>query len=660
MKKSVSFLIVFFALHFAIFAQSGSLKGTITDKETGEPLPFAGVTVKLDGTQYGSATCDFDGNYMIKSIPAGKYDVIANFVGYKKSIFSGVVIKENKITFLNMELAPSAVALEEVQIIQYKIPLINKDNTIQGATVTRDDIARMPNRSAHSPTVIVGGVYSKSGEQGNVRGARCEGEVFYVDGTEVDDFNTEEYDYFVENRFVSPFLQPLSTFSIDVDKASYANIRRLINNCDLPQPGAVRIEEMINYIDYDYPLPEAGQPFSINMELGRCPWQDRHQLLMIGIKGEEMKTDEIPPSNLVFLIDVSGSMDSKYKLALLKKAFNILINNLRPDDRVSIIVYAGAAGQVLPPTSGNEKETILAAIKKLQAGGSTAGGAGIKLAYKTARKNFLKNGNNRVILATDGDFNVGVSSNDALVSLIEKNRDDGISLSVLGFGMGNYKDYRMEEISNAGNGNYFYIDNILEAEKVFGKELMGTLYTIAKDVKIQIEFNPQKVKAYRLVGYENRMLEAEDFNDDKIDAGDIGSGYTVTAFYEIIPTGSKEEVASVDTLKYQTLTMNPSDELMTFKLRYKEPNGKKSKLITCSIHEKDLSGSKLDNFRFAACVAEFGLLLRNSEYKGNANFSKVIKRTKKSLDGDSYGYRNEFLQLLRKARLINKNDLAED
>ena len=468
-------------------------------------------------------------------------------------------------------------------------------------------------------------------------------------------YNREQYDKIPENKFLSPRSQPLSTFSIDVDRASYANMRRFLRNNRIPPPDAIRIEEMINYFDYDYPQPTGEHPFHIDMELGKSPWNTKHNLLKIGLQGKKISTENLPPSNLVFLLDVSGSMGSPNKLPLLKKAFRILLEKIRPEDKISVVVYAGASGVVLPSTPGSEKDSIRAALDKLNAGGSTAGGEGIKLAYKIAKKNFMENGNNRVILATDGDFNVGVSSDGALVRMIEKKRESGVYLTTLGFGTGNYQEAKMEKLSNAGNGNFAYIDNILEAKKVLGKEIWGTLYTIAKDVKIQVEFNPSNVKAYRLIGYANRMLEAEDFNDDTKDAGEVGSGHTVTALYEIIPPGTNEEIRSVDTLKYQQSQVVESDELLTFKLRYKEPADTVSKLLKkplkTNITEKNqLSG----NFRFASAVAEFGMLLRESELKGNSNYGHVIKEAQKVSNANNDDYKNEFIRLVKTAEALDE------
>ena len=465
-------------------------------------------------------------------------------------------------------------------------------------------------------------------------------------------YETEQYNRIVENNFKLALDNPLSTFSIDVDRAAYANVRRFLNSNALPPPDAVRIEEMVNYFKYDYPQPKGADPFAVSMELATCPWNAEHQLALVGLQGLDIETKDLPPNNLVFLLDVSGSMDASDKLPLLKSAMRLLVDQLRPEDRVSIVVYAGAAGLVLEPTA--DKAEILEAITRLNAGGSTAGGAGIELAYKAAKESFIPQGNNRVILATDGDFNVGVSSDGALTRLIEEKRETGIFLTVLGFGTGNIKDSRMEQLADKGNGNYAYIDDILEAKKVLVTEMGGTLVTIAKDVKIQIEFNPAQVKAYRLIGYENRMLAAEDFADDKKDAGELGAGHTVTALYELIPADSDEDIRTAGDLKYQVTGLVKSDELMTVKLRYKEPSGDTSKLIVRAIEaENSLSEESSNNMQFASSVAEFGLLLRNSEYKGAASYTEVIRRAKASRGEDAEGYRAEFIRLVEKAELLD-------
>ncbi len=466
--------------------------------------------------------------------------------------------------------------------------------------------------------------------------------------------NTEEYATIHENGFRKVLDKPLSTFSIDVDAASYSNMRRFVNNGQLPPKDAVRIEEMINYFGYDYKNPTGKDPFSINTELSMAPWNKEHMIVQVGLQGKKIEMDELPPSNIVFLLDVSGSMSSPNKLPLLKSAFKLLANELRPQDKVSIVVYAGAAGLVLPPTSGDDKKTMMDALDKLSAGGSTAGGAGIKLAYKTAMENFVEGGNNRIVLATDGDFNVGASSNAEMERLVEEKRKDGVFLTVLGFGMGNYKDSKMEILADKGNGNYAYIDNMREAKKVLVNEFGGTLFTIAKDVKIQVEFNPSVVQAYRLIGYENRKLNDEDFNDDKKDAGELGSGHTVTALYEIIPVGVESEfVKDIDPLKYQENKGNPvasSDELLTVKFRYKEPDGEKSKLITQVVKNKVSEAG--DNLKWSMAVAGFGMLLRDSDFKGEMTYASVLELARASKGKDPFGYRREFIDLVDLAKSI--------
>ncbi len=476
--------------------------------------------------------------------------------------------------------------------------------------------------------------------------------------------NTENYQKLVENKFIQPKNQALSTFSIDVDNASYTTARSFIQSGQLPNPDAIRIEEFINYFDYDYPQPKNDVPFSISTEISVAPWNTKHKLVHIGIQGKNLDYKNLSASNLVFLIDASGSMEDANKLPLLRSSLKMLLGEMNEKDRISIVAYAGAAGLVLPSTSVKEKTKILNALENVSAGGSTAGGAGITLAYKIAQENFIKNGNNRVILCTDGDFNVGVNSADELVKLIETKRNNDIFLTVCGFGMGNYKDHQMEELSNAGNGNYFYIDNIQEAKKVFVTQMRATLFTIAKDVKIQIEFNPTKVAAYRLIGYENRMLKKEDFNDDKKDAGELGAGHTVTALYEIIPVGVKSEfLPSVDDLRYQNdgkikdsyTAAASSDELLNLKLRYKKPNEDTSNLIVNPLKDSTIAlANTSDNFRFSAAVAEFGMILRNSEFKSNASYDQVITLAKNAKGKDSEGYRAEFLKLVESCQLMSK------
>lgn len=458
-----------------------------------------------------------------------------------------------------------------------------------------------------------------------------------------------------KNAFLQVKKAPLSTFSIDVDNASYSIARKTIHQGRLPSPQQIRIEEFINYFQYEYKNTASKHPFSINTEVAPCPWNNKHQLVHIGLKGKQLDNSKLKSSNLVFLIDVSGSMGARDKLPLLKKAFKVLVNNLKEEDRVAIVVYAGNAGLVLPSTSGTNKHQIMEALDNLQSGGATDGGQGIRLAYKIAQENFIKNGNNRIILATDGDFNIGESSDKAMQQLIEEKREQGVFITVLGLGMGNYRDSKMEIIADKGNGNYYYLDNLNEAYKVFGKELKGTLFTIAKDVKIQIEFNSALVKSYRLIGYENRLLANRDFRDDTKDAGEIGAGHTVTALYEIALYDTPQVVQV-------NATALPSDfkssrfsnqQLMNVHLRYKKPDGntgiETNQIIKVTRQELDDTS---DNFRFSAAVAAFGMLLKNSQYKGSANFESVIKLANAAKGKDRHGYRNELIDLVKKASKI--------
>ncbi|SDX04342.1 Ca-activated chloride channel family protein [Hydrobacter penzbergensis] len=474
-------------------------------------------------------------------------------------------------------------------------------------------------------------------------------------------FNREGYDHIEENPFLKTGDNPLSTFSIDVDAASYSNVRRILNSGELPEEGAVRIEEMINYFHYRYDQPKDNTPFSVHTEAAVCPWNTSHQLVLIGLQGKQMEVSELPPSNLTFLIDVSGSMFSEDKLPLVKASLKLLVDQLRPADRVAIVVYAGNAGLVLPSTDGEHKAAIRDAIDRLEAGGSTAGGAGIQLAYKVAQENFNKKGNNRVILCTDGDFNVGASSDDALERLIEGERKSGVYLTVLGYGTDNYQDAKMQKLADKGNGNHAYIDGIAEAKKVLIHEFGGTLYTIAKDVKLQVEFNPAKVQAYRLIGYENRILTKEDFNNDQKDAGDMGSGHTVTALYEIVPPGvAFPDSTSVDPLRYQKVKEQKhvpagyTSELMFVKLRYKDPGQETSKLLSMPVQSQVIPIEQAsENFRFAASVASFGMLLRQSKYKGSANYTFVKALAEGAIGKDAEGYRKEMIGLIDKAAVLS-------
>jgi Ca-activated chloride channel family protein len=471
--------------------------------------------------------------------------------------------------------------------------------------------------------------------------------------------NTEAYDHIRDNPFVLVATDPLSTFSIDVDTASYANVRRFLTQGQLPPPDAVRIEELINYFTYEYPAPSTDRPFSVNVEVAAAPWALKHRLVRVGLKGREIAFEDRRPSNLVFLLDVSGSMNSPLKLPLLKTAMKLLVEQLGENDTVSVAVYAGASGLVLPPTTCDKKETIVAALEQLQAGGSTNAGSGIQLAYETATANFIKGGVNRVILCTDGDFNVGITNRGDLVRLIEDKARSGVFLTVLGFGMGNYKDATLQDLADKGNGNHAYIDSEREARKVLVEQVGGTLVTIAKDVKIQVEFNPALVRAFRLIGYENRILRHQDFADDTKDAGEIGAGHTVTALYELVPVGQDIPVPGIDPLKYQKppeLTEAArAGELLTVKLRYKQPDGDTSTQIDVPVKDpgKGYDDASPD-FKFAAAVAAFGMILRDSPFKAGANLDAVLELAADGVASDPGGYRAEFLALARKAKSLKK------
>ena len=479
------------------------------------------------------------------------------------------------------------------------------------------------------------------------------------------DFNTATYDKVEENPFLPAASNPLSTFSIDVDTASYANVRRFINSGSLPPKDAVRVEEMINYFTYDYKEPEGEKPFSIDLDATSCPWDPTHRLLRIGLKGREVANEKRPASNLVFLLDVSGSMMPSERLPLVKQAMRLLVDKLGANDRVAIVIYAGGSGLALKSTPGNEKEKILRALEELQTGGSTNGAEGIELAYKIAADNFIKGGVNRVILATDGDFNIGVTNQGDLIRLIEAKAKTGVFLSVLGVGTDNLKDSTMQKLADKGNGNYAYLDSVEEARKVLVQQINGTLMTIAKDVKIQVEFNPARVASYRLIGYEKRLLRKEDFSNDKVDAGEIGAGHTVTALYEVVPAGAgttdpAASVPPVAPLKYttnRTEVTNASPEMVTVKLRHKKPDGDVSELTEKSFID---NGSKFENaapdLKFAAAVAEFGMLLRDSQYKGKATIGAVIEWAQEGKGRDAAGYRAGFIEMARKAESLKPRE----
>jgi Ca-activated chloride channel family protein len=593
-------------------AQYTTISGSVTDIESNKVL--VGVLVSNQLTKVTTLT-DKNGKYSIKAEKGNILRFTLN--GYASR---EIVVKNNTLN-VAMESASIIQVVEDAEEVEEKVILSGPPRLIRGINPNAIAVTRAwrPNTS-----------------------------------------NTEDYAKIKDNGFLQVQYKPLSTFSIDVDKASYSNMRRMINNGSKIPKDAIKVEELINYFNYDYDQPKSKDPIAIATTLGKAPWNEKHQLLKIGLQGKEVPLEDIPASNLVFLIDVSGSMNSPNKLPLLKSAFKVLVEKLRPEDNVSIVVYAGAAGLVLPPTSGAEKQTIIAAIDGLQAGGSTAGSQGINLAYETAEEHFIKNGNNRVIIATDGDFNVGPYKDSEMEDLIVEKRKSGVFLSCLGFGMGNYKDSKIETLADKGNGNYAYIDTMQEAQRVLGTEFGGTMYTIAKDVKLQLEFNPSLVQAYRLIGYENRLLNDEDFKDDTKDAGEMGSGHRVTAFYEIIPTGVKSDyVKSIDSLKYTKVqpSSNFRNELVTIKFRYKQPDEDKSKELVHTVSKKLVKEDT--DFNFAAAVAMWGMYLRDSEYLNGATKEQIIALAEQNKAEDKQGYRAEFVRLMKSYLRPSSNDKVD-
>jgi Ca-activated chloride channel family protein len=606
-----------------------TISGKVTDS-SGEVL--IGANIALVGTNSGTVT---DIN--------GKFELITNDSCVEVQIhYIGFIIKKEVMCAgkdHTLILEESFQNLDEVVIIGYGIQR-QKAQTSASVSSTGVRTKRSSKQSPQPPSSI---------------------------SYQPPQHNTENYAHIEENRFHRVSQEPLSTFSIDVDAASYSNLRRFINDGQAPPADAVRIEEMINYFDYDYPEPSSEHPFSITAELGACPWEPKHQLLHLGLQGRHIPAEKLPKANLVFLVDVSGSMDAPNKLALVQSSLKLLVEQLRPEDRVAMVVYAGAAGVVLESTAGSQKTKIREAIDQLQAGGSTAGGEGIKLAYKIAQQNLVKSGNNRVILCTDGDFNVGVSSDGDLVRMIEEERKSGVFLTVLGYGMGNYQDNKMQQLADKGNGNHAYIDNLDEARKTLVHEFGGTMYTIAKDVKLQLEFNPAQVAGYRLVGYENRVLENEDFDDDQKDAGELGAGHTVTALYELIPAGVESKLLADDKpLKYQEKVETPKQnknttkELLTVKFRYKAPDGDKSELLEEVVMADAGKNKAGENFYWSAAVAEFGMLLRASKFKGNSSYESCKTLAKNARGKDDEGYRAEMIRLLEAVALLGKKELRAE
>jgi Ca-activated chloride channel homolog len=611
-KQLLNLMIAMLLISSVAFGQTRFVTGKVTDMNN-QALP--GTSIHIKGTSRGAVT-DISGGYKLQ-ISRGDSILVFAFVGY----LTQEIPIGNK-SHIDIQMQEDITILEELVVVGYG-PQRSIRNRIAGAISSE----RRPQQ-----------LYTIVSDY---------------------DFNTESYTHHSETGFKDALLHPLSTFSIDVDNASYSNVRRFINSGQMPPPDAVRIEELLNYFKYDYATPADNHPFAIHTELSVCPWNPGSQLLHVGLQARNMEKESLPNSNLVFLIDVSGSMSPANRLPLVKTAMTMLVEELRPQDRVSIVVYAGYTQLVLESTPARDKQKILSAIAALQAGGGTAGGQALRMAYEVAEKNFIAGGNNRIIMATDGDFNVGESSNAAMERLVEEKRKNGVFITVLGFGMGNYKDDRLEIIANKGNGNYAYIDNIQEARKVLVSEFAGTLFTLAKDVKLQIEFNPARVKAYRLIGYENRRLNDEDFNNDEKDAGEMGAGHSVTALYEIIPAGSDAVIPGIDPLKYQAnpvhVSPDPRAELLTVKARYKAPDKDESILFDKAVKGQLIPLARTsDNFRFAASVAEWGLLMRNSPYKGQASFENIINTALNAKGIDNEGYRAEFINLVRTAQNLEK------
>lgn len=588
--KKVVLICMMLAIAIAEINAQRTVSGTVLLDGEGEAI---GANVVVDGDEGVGTVTEFDGTFSL-TVPTSAKALKISYTG-----FTTQIVSIEGVNRVNVILLQGAV-LEECVVVGYGS---RQKSALKGSAAT----------------IRIRGTSSiKSKRQNN---------------TFHDPETNEQYGKTKRNKFINSSKEKFSTFSIDVDHASYSNVRRFINNEGrLPPQDAVRIEEMINYFNYDYPIPVETAPFSVTTDLADCPWNKSNQLLRVGLQGYKMELIQAPVNNLVFLIDVSGSMSDD--LALIKESLSMLVSGMRDEDRIAIVVYAGNSGLVLPSTTGKNKQKIMEALNRLQSGGSTAGGAGIRLAYKTAKSEFIENGNNRIILCTDGDFNVGISNVSDLEKLIVEKRNDDIFLTVLGFGMGNYKDEQLETLANKGNGNYGYIDNLKEAKKMLVDEVASTMFTIAKDVKIQIEFDPNSVKSYRLIGYENRLLDKKDFSNDKKDAGELGAGHTVTALYEIVPKRKMEN----------------QENLATIRLRYKAPKGKKSQLIETIIANQSKSMEEAGaDFNFAAAVAAWGMLLKDSPHKGDTDIKIISELIEAGMGEDENGYRQEFKELVEKS-----------
>lgn len=620
----------------AVDPTHGDLAGTVRDV-SGAALP--GVQVTVSGPERRSVVTDERGEFAFLNLLPGTYQVEHLLAGFA-TVRRTVAIVANAVQRADIQMRVGAVG--EAIVITGETPVVDAQSTTPPALIRGVG----PGVPAAAPAPPIGAL----------RAAAAGGTGFgAAPAPPRQEFNTAAYDHVPESGFRRVASDPLSTFSIDVDTASYANVRRFLTQATIPPAGAVRVEEMINYFQYDYPQPAGDAPFSVTTELADCPWNPKHRLALVGIQGRQIDEKDPAPRNLVFLLDVSGSMQPPDRLPLIRTAMRMLVDVLTPRDRVAIVVYAGASGLVLPSTPGDQKARVHEAIARLEAGGSTNGAAGIRLAYQIARQHFIRGGVNRVVLATDGDFNVGVTSQDELIRLIEEERESGVFLSVLGVGSTNLKDSTMEKLADKGNGNYSYLDSLHEARKVLVREAGGTLTTIAKDVKIQVEFNPRHVGAYRLIGYENRALANEDFNNDKKDAGEIGAGHSVTALYEIVPPGLEKDLPGVDSLKYQAplepLRASASNELLMVKVRYKAPDGDTSRLVTTTLVNRAAPMSA--NLGFASAVAEFGMRLRGSTWIGEGGYESVAARARTFRRDDPEGYRAEFIKLAELAGTVH-------
>jgi Ca-activated chloride channel family protein len=652
MRKLILLTLMIAALASFKTGSTRHITGTVFGND--DKSPITGATVKMEGTNVCTVT-NQKGAYAI-NVPEGKTHLIFTFIGYQSKN-----VKIDKTDTLNVYLDVTSSTLNEVLTVGYgtkrKSDLTGSIPTVSAEQQLQEKVAGV---AVYDRSIPANSAPVRIRNIATVNAPKRSG---YVSNTTANPAD-ESYKPVSENGFLQARDNPLSTFSTDVDAASYSNVRRFINNGQIPPAQAVRVEEMINYFKYNLSGPAGNAPVAIHTELSSAPWNPEHRLLRIGLKARNIDMDKLPSSNFVFLLDVSGSMGEANKLPLVKAAMKMLVDQLRPQDKVAIVVYSGQAGLKLASTPGDQKSVIKEAIDQLQAGGSTAGGAGINLAYRIARENFMNNGNNRIIMATDGDFNVGDSSDGDMETLITRERSSNVPITIMGFGMGNLKDSKMETLADKGNGNYAYIDNLTEARKALISEYGGTMFMVAKDIKLQVEFNPAKVQAYRLLGYEDRLLAKEDFNNDKKDAGDMGSGHAVTAFYEIIPTGLKYDyTASVDPLRYQKTKDAPvggqpnSNELLTIKFRYKQPDSGTSKMSSVTVTDTPINfkGTTSD-FRFASAVAEFGMLLRSSEFKQKSSFDQAISIAKEAKGKDDDGYRSEFVRLAETAKALAKDD----